>query len=142
MCLLFTCTSYFQRLAIWLLSKGAVPLKKNDATLGKIVKCSESLWKLTYYATVEAFILAISYQEPWFRDSKQYFRGWPNQELTWVVHFLGLLLLLLLLFWLNCWINEPHFWTWYVISRLSCLCSFVYFTLIFKGQKNYVSATF
>ena len=82
MCLLFTCTSYFQRLAIWLLSKGAVPLKKNDATLGKIVKCSESLWKLTYYATVEAFILAISYQEPWFRDSKQYFRGWPNQELT------------------------------------------------------------
>ncbi|KAL6347825.1 hypothetical protein AAG906_037554 [Vitis piasezkii] len=72
----------YRRLAIWLLSKGAVPLKKNDATLGKIVKCSESLWKLTYYATVEACILAISYQEPWFRDSKQYFRGWPNQELT------------------------------------------------------------
>lgn len=57
-------------------------MKKNDATLGKIVKCSESLWKLTYYATVEACILSISYQEPWFRDSKQYFRGWPHQELT------------------------------------------------------------
>ncbi|KAJ9705035.1 hypothetical protein PVL29_003198 [Vitis rotundifolia] len=72
----------YRRLAIWLLSKGAVPLKKNDATLGKIVKCSESLWKLTYYATVETCILAISYQEPWFRDTKHYFRGWPNEELT------------------------------------------------------------
>lgn len=78
---MFSCISYFQRLAIWLLSKGGVPLKKNDATLGKIVKCSESLWKFTYYATVETCILAIAYHELWFRDTKQYFKGWPNQEL-------------------------------------------------------------
>ncbi|ONH91592.1 hypothetical protein PRUPE_8G125400 [Prunus persica] len=51
------------------------------ATRAKVVKCSESLWKLTYYATVEACILKISYQETWFRDTKEYFKGWPNQEL-------------------------------------------------------------
>ncbi|CAK9181236.1 unnamed protein product [Ilex paraguariensis] len=70
----------FRRLAIWLLSNGAIPLKKNEATRGKIVKCSESMWKLTYYATVEACILTIIYHAPWFRDM-EYFRGWPNQEL-------------------------------------------------------------
>lgn len=82
MCLMFPYLSYFQRVAIWLLSKKGVPVTKNDSTLGKIIKCTESMWKLTYYATVEACILAISYHEPWFRDTKLYFRGWPNQELT------------------------------------------------------------
>ncbi|CAB4290488.1 unnamed protein product [Prunus armeniaca] len=71
----------FCKIAIWLLSKGSAPLKLDMATRAKVVKCSESLWKLTYYATVEACILKISYQEPWFRDTKEYFKGWPNQEL-------------------------------------------------------------
>lgn len=71
----------FRRLAIWLLSNGALPLKIDEATQAKIIKCSESMWKLTYYATVEAFIIRITYNEPWFSDPKGYFRGWPNQEL-------------------------------------------------------------
>nr|KJB79307.1 hypothetical protein B456_013G043800 [Gossypium raimondii] len=53
----------------------------NEATQAKIAKCSESMWKLAYYATVETFILKITYHEPWFTDTKQYFRGWPDQEL-------------------------------------------------------------
>ncbi|XP_062175837.1 ceramide synthase LOH2 [Alnus glutinosa] len=71
----------FRRLAIWLLSNGDVPLKIDEATRGKIVKCSESMWKLTYYATVEACIIKITFNEPWFRDAKGFFRDWPNQEL-------------------------------------------------------------
>lgn len=72
----------FRRLSIWLLGKGrAAPLKFDEATQVKINKCSESLWKLTYYATVEASILHIAYNEPWFSDTKEYFRGWPNQVL-------------------------------------------------------------
>ncbi|XP_022136346.1 LAG1 longevity assurance homolog 2 [Momordica charantia] len=71
----------FRRFAIWLLSKGAAPLKLDEATQSKIVKCSESMWKLAYYGTVEICILKIAYNEPWFRDSNQYFRGWPNQKL-------------------------------------------------------------
>ncbi|KAG2704489.1 hypothetical protein I3843_05G006300 [Carya illinoinensis] len=39
------------------------------------------MWKLTYYATVEACIINITYHEPWFRETKGFFRGWPNQEL-------------------------------------------------------------
>ncbi|KAL2490763.1 LAG1 longevity assurance2 [Abeliophyllum distichum] len=71
----------FRRLAIWLLSSGNGLLKINEATRAKIVKCSESMWKLTYYAAVEFCFLSVNYHEPSFRDIKEYFRGWPNQEL-------------------------------------------------------------
>ncbi|XP_050364356.1 ceramide synthase LOH2 [Argentina anserina] len=71
----------FTRLAIWLSTKGSAPLKIDMVQRAKLVKCSESMWKLTYYATVEACILSISYQEPWFTDTSEFFKGWPNQEL-------------------------------------------------------------
>ncbi|KAA8536198.1 hypothetical protein F0562_028676 [Nyssa sinensis] len=71
----------YRRLAIWLLSCGTLPLKFNEATQVKIVKCSESMWKLTYYATIVVCVLTIFHHEPWFRDTTEYFRGWPNQEL-------------------------------------------------------------
>ncbi|MBA0716992.1 hypothetical protein Goshw_015905, partial [Gossypium schwendimanii] len=54
----------------------------NEATQVKITKCSESMWKLTYFATVETWVLKITYYEPWFGDSKGYFKDWPNQELN------------------------------------------------------------
>ncbi|XP_038711535.1 LAG1 longevity assurance homolog 2-like isoform X2 [Tripterygium wilfordii] len=56
-------------------------MKINESMYAKIAKRSESMWKLTYYASVEACILKIAYHEPWFRDTKEYFKGWPNQEL-------------------------------------------------------------
>lgn len=71
----------FRGLAKWLLSIGKAQLRLNKATQKNIVKCSESMWKLTYYATVEAWILRMASQEPWFWDTQEYFRGWPNQEL-------------------------------------------------------------
>ncbi|XP_023645774.1 LAG1 longevity assurance homolog 2 isoform X2 [Capsella rubella] len=71
----------FHRIAVWLLSTGSSPLKLNDATRGKIIKCKESLWKLLYYASCELLVLEFVYPEPWFGDLKLYFDGWPNQEL-------------------------------------------------------------
>lgn len=71
----------FHGLATWFLNKGGTRQKLNEVTQAKITKCSESMWKLTYYATVEACVLRITYNEPWFRDTQEYFRGWPNQEL-------------------------------------------------------------
>lgn len=71
----------YRRLAYRLLSKGTFPVKITKAKQAKIVKCSESMWKLTYYASVQVCLLAITYHEPWFRDMKENFRGWPNQEL-------------------------------------------------------------
>lgn len=70
----------FRRLAIWLLSIGRQSLKINEVTRSKIEKCSESMWKLTYYATVEVFVLRTLYHESWSTDITEYFRGWPDQE--------------------------------------------------------------
>ncbi|KAK4424194.1 Glycoprotein 3-alpha-L-fucosyltransferase A [Sesamum alatum] len=71
----------FRRLAIWLLSGGTNHLKLNEETRAKIAKCSESMWKLTYYGTAEFCILTNIYPEPWFNDIEAYFTGWPDQEL-------------------------------------------------------------
>ncbi|KAE8661538.1 ASC1-like protein 3 [Hibiscus syriacus] len=71
----------FRRLSVWLLS-GSAPLWMDiKATQAIIAKCSESMWKLTYFATVETWVLKITYYESWLGDIKGYFRGWPNQEL-------------------------------------------------------------
>ncbi|XP_073525932.1 uncharacterized protein [Phyllobates terribilis] len=70
----------FRRLAKWMLSKGSAEVKMDDVTRAKIGKCSESMWKLTYYATVEACILHFTFHEPWVMNTKEYFKGWPNQE--------------------------------------------------------------
>ncbi|ERN00610.1 hypothetical protein AMTR_s00091p00092100 [Amborella trichopoda] len=74
-----------QKLAIHFLSNGIAPLKLDAANQAKVVKFSESMWKLTYYATVEICILSMIYQEPWFTDRKQFFEGWPNQELKFTL---------------------------------------------------------
>ncbi|KAF8020297.1 hypothetical protein BT93_G0874 [Corymbia citriodora subsp. variegata] len=71
----------FRRLAISLLHLRSRQLKIDEAVQAKIVKCSESMWKLTYYAAVEYCVLKITYHEPWFWDTSEYFKGWPNQEL-------------------------------------------------------------
>ncbi|KAF9599952.1 hypothetical protein IFM89_001987 [Coptis chinensis] len=77
----------YKKLAIWF-SVGAALEKIDEAKRAKIVKCSESMWKLTYYATVETFVLTIAYHEYWFRDTDQYLRGWPDQELKFAVKLL------------------------------------------------------
>ncbi|GER42188.1 LAG1 longevity assurance homolog 2 [Striga asiatica] len=71
----------FRKLAIWLLSRRKTLLKHDKKTSEKIVKCSESLWKLTYYGTIEFCVLITAYREPWFNDVKQYFRDLLDQEL-------------------------------------------------------------
>ncbi|XP_072961033.1 ASC1-like protein 3 [Typha angustifolia] len=71
----------YQPVAIRMLSSKAGKLMNDDTRQSKILKFSESMWKLTYYATVQAWFLLIMQQEPWSLDTKEYFRGWPNQEL-------------------------------------------------------------
>jgi len=50
----------------------------------KLIKFKESSWKCLYYLTAEIFALVVTYKEPWFTDSKQFWVGpgdqcWPNQ---------------------------------------------------------------
>ncbi|RRT75484.1 hypothetical protein B296_00010899 [Ensete ventricosum] len=61
--------------------KKAVLMMNDEARWSKVVKCSESMWKLTYYVTVQIWVLSIIKQEPWSLDTTEYFKGWPNQEL-------------------------------------------------------------
>jgi hypothetical protein len=69
---------HFQPLAVYLFKR----LTNDEAKQAKIVKFSESIWKLTYYASVQAWVLSIIKQEPWSLDYMQYFDGWPNQTMT------------------------------------------------------------
>ncbi|MED6180324.1 Ceramide synthase loh2 [Stylosanthes scabra] len=77
----------FRTLAIRMLTRGGAPSRITKEMQVKIEKCSESMWKLLYYATAEAYILKNIYQEPWFTDSKLYFIDWPNHELKSPVRF-------------------------------------------------------
>jgi hypothetical protein len=72
----------FQPLAVYLFNTKASKLMSDEARQAKIVKFSESIWKLTYYASVQAWVLMIIKQEPWSLDMVQYFDGWPNQPIV------------------------------------------------------------
>ncbi|XP_042474676.1 ASC1-like protein 3 isoform X1 [Zingiber officinale] len=64
-----------------LLRYKAVPMVNDEAKWTKIIKSCESMWKLTYYASVQIWVISIIKQEPWSLNTKEYFKGWPNQEL-------------------------------------------------------------
>ncbi|AQL07818.1 LAG1 longevity assurance homolog 2 [Zea mays] len=72
----------YKPLAVYLFNTKASKLMNNEARQAKIVKFSESIWKLTYYASVQAWVLMIIKQEPWSLDMMQYFDGWPNQPIV------------------------------------------------------------
>ncbi|KAI3836976.1 hypothetical protein MKW98_005309 [Papaver atlanticum] len=74
-------TFLYQRLAIWLVSDGMIPLKVTKSKKAIIAKCSESMWKLTHYVPAQAWVISILYQESWAVGTNEYFEGWPNQEL-------------------------------------------------------------
>ena len=49
-------------------------------------KFKESAWKFVYFTSAETFILSVTYNEPWFRDSKTFWVGpgdlvWPNMQM-------------------------------------------------------------
>ncbi|PKA63110.1 ASC1-like protein 3 [Apostasia shenzhenica] len=69
------------RLAVRLLHNGAAPLMIDETKQSKITKCAESLWKLTYYAGVQMWVISILKEAPWSMDTKEYLKGWPTQEL-------------------------------------------------------------
>lgn len=77
----FLDVTLYQKLAIWLLRRETLTLKLRKIKQVKITKCTESMWKLTYYTGVQLFIFLISYEEPWFGDRKQLFNGWPDHTI-------------------------------------------------------------
>ncbi|CAH2037911.1 unnamed protein product [Thlaspi arvense] len=60
----------------------------NDATERnkKIIKFKESAWKCVYYLSAEIFALYVTYNEPWFKNTKYFWVGpgdqaWPDQPI-------------------------------------------------------------
>lgn len=48
-----------------------------------LIKYKESAWKCVYYTTAELLALAVTYNEPWFKQTKWFYLGpgdqiWPN----------------------------------------------------------------
>lgn len=52
----------------------------------KISKFKESAWKCVYFLSAEIFALSVTYDEPWFTDTRYFWIGpgnqiWPNQKI-------------------------------------------------------------
>jgi ceramide synthetase len=59
---------------------------KTDDKSKKIRKFKESAWKCIYFLSAEIFALSVTYNEPWFTDTKYFWVGpgtqiWPDQKI-------------------------------------------------------------
>lgn len=58
---------------------------EKEALVKTLVKFKESAWKCVYYLSAEIFSLTITYNEPWFTNTKYFWVGpgdqtWPDQK--------------------------------------------------------------
>ncbi|ONK77183.1 uncharacterized protein A4U43_C02F3950 [Asparagus officinalis] len=60
---------------------GSMNMINDDARRSKIVKCSESMWKLTYYVSMQLWVALIMLQDYWWLNTKEYFREWAGGEI-------------------------------------------------------------
>ncbi|KAG6396684.1 hypothetical protein SASPL_142839 [Salvia splendens] len=76
----------FQKLGMRLIygkGKGVAENESNEQKK-KIAKFKESAWKCIYYLSAEVLALAVTYNEPWFTETKYFWVGpgeqvWPDQ---------------------------------------------------------------
>ncbi|KAG0629928.1 hypothetical protein M758_1G140100 [Ceratodon purpureus] len=64
-----------------------------EANRKKLVKFKESSWKCVYYLTAEILALLVTYDEPWFTETKYFWIGpgdrrWPDQLIKLKLKFL------------------------------------------------------
>lgn len=61
-----------------------IPSAEIEANRKKLVKFKESSWKGVYFLTAEILALLVTYDEPWFTETKYFWIGpgdrrWPDQ---------------------------------------------------------------
>ncbi|CAK8537260.1 unnamed protein product [Lathyrus sativus] len=78
----------FQKMAIRLIfgKRHEVLDFQADDRRKKISKFKESAWKCVYFLSAEIFALSVTYDEPWFTDTKYFWIGpgnqiWPDQKI-------------------------------------------------------------
>ncbi|XP_020967335.1 ASC1-like protein isoform X2 [Arachis ipaensis] len=59
---------------------------QNDERRKKIRKFKESAWKCVYFLSAEVFALSVTYDEPWFTNTRNFWVGpgsqvWPDQKI-------------------------------------------------------------
>lgn len=59
---------------------------KTDEQRKKIRKFKESAWKCIYFLSAEFLALSVTYEEPWFTNTKYFWVGpgdqvWPDQKM-------------------------------------------------------------
>ncbi|CAA6672476.1 unnamed protein product [Spirodela intermedia] len=68
---------------------GKEPIKagaETDGTRKTLTKFKESAWKFVYFLSSEALALSVTYNEPWFTSTRNYWIGpgeqvWPDQKI-------------------------------------------------------------
>lgn len=68
---------------------GKEPIKasaETDGTRKTLIKFKESAWKFVYFLSSEALALSVTYNEPWFTSTRNYWIGpgeqlWPDQKI-------------------------------------------------------------
>uniref|UniRef100_A0A0D9XD47 TLC domain-containing protein n=1 Tax=Leersia perrieri TaxID=77586 RepID=A0A0D9XD47_9ORYZ len=68
------------------LGKGYDKLDETDESRKKINKFKESAWKFVYFLTGELLSLSVTYNEPWFKNTRYFWVGpgeqiWPDQKI-------------------------------------------------------------
>lgn len=59
---------------------------ESDDTRKRIRKFKESAWKCIYYLSAEVLALSVTYDEPWFTNTRYFWVGpgnqfWPDQKI-------------------------------------------------------------
>nr|BAG90273.1 unnamed protein product [Oryza sativa Japonica Group] len=67
------------------LGKGYDKLAETDESRKKINKFKESAWKFVYFLSAELLSLSVTYNEPWFKNTRNFWVGpgeqiWPDQK--------------------------------------------------------------
>ncbi|XP_078431548.1 LAG1 longevity assurance-like protein [Wolffia australiana] len=68
------------------LGKGSSKVAENDGSKKTLVKFKESAWKFVYFLSSEVLALTVTYNEPWFNSTINYWTGpgdqvWPDQKI-------------------------------------------------------------
>lgn len=50
----------------------------------RVLKFSESQWKLLCYGTFTVIGLTATLDQPWLWNTRECWTGWPEQQMTWV----------------------------------------------------------
>ena len=78
---------YLQGLARRLIfGKGYDKLAETEEGRKKINKFKESAWKFVYFLSAEVLSLSVTYNEPWFTNTRYFWVGpgeqlWPDQKM-------------------------------------------------------------